>query len=346
MSCQSLVKTRLRLHLLIFCAFSFLAYFILTNVRLVVARKKIYHQTLHNGIGEFIAGNTGYSSRGPGGPVNTSLPALSTDVPWLSHPSLKRGVSSEQYREHICLLEAFDDVMRRENITYILCDGTLLGSFLMHDMIPWDDDLDVMVARRDMAKTINVFREIAKQGTYQAMNYQAKNTDFENLDKSVTFSEGKTHKFKFYRTSSKHAGKYGWRWPFVDIKFFEENDTHIWPVDYARRIYHVPKKSFFPPHVRPFGRLWLPAPRDTRRFLQIKFKQFKCKSSKWNHEKERVQKAVEVPCDTIYQYYPIVERLATEDGRGSTEILKLDDKVLHSVFVDEPYYSKKGRLEL
>ena len=276
-------------------------------------------------------------------------PNVTTDwgVPWMSHPKLPRAISFQQYKEHLELLSTFSKIMAAENITYIMCDGTLLGSFMMHDMIPWDNDLDVMVSWKEMPKTLNVFRRITKEGRgFEAMNYQVhvNKSDFKDLEKNISYPTDVFHKFKFFRSNSSKAGAYQWRWPFIDIKFFNENDTHIWPVDYANVVYHTAKQHFYPLHLRPFGNLWLPSPADTRRFLQNKFKTFRCCSSNWNHETERGQKPAEVSCGDVKAYYPVVHRSAF--GQGTVETLKLDKHVVQSLLVDEPFYSLKTSLQL
>lgn len=48
------------------------------------------------------------------------------------------------------LLEEFDSFCRQNGLMYFAGSGTLLGAHLYHDMIPWDDDLDVFVLRSEL----------------------------------------------------------------------------------------------------------------------------------------------------------------------------------------------------
>lgn len=48
-----------------------------------------------------------------------------------------------------CLLCEFDRVCRKLDIPYVLFAGTLLGAVRHNGFIPWDDDLDVLMQRRD-----------------------------------------------------------------------------------------------------------------------------------------------------------------------------------------------------
>lgn len=54
----------------------------------------------------------------------------------------------------LCLLKAFDDYTRKENLTYWLSGGTLLGAVRHEGFIPWDDDVDVMMPRPDYNRLI------------------------------------------------------------------------------------------------------------------------------------------------------------------------------------------------
>ena len=62
----------------------------------------------------------------------------------------------EKHERILNILIAFDSFCRKNNIKYSLADGTLLGAMRHADFIPWDDDADVMVTRKEYLK-IRVF---------------------------------------------------------------------------------------------------------------------------------------------------------------------------------------------
>ena len=50
------------------------------------------------------------------------------------------------------LLGTLNDLLTRHGVEYIMCDGTLLGSYHFHGFIPWDDDVDIMVNIKHLDK--------------------------------------------------------------------------------------------------------------------------------------------------------------------------------------------------
>ena len=54
------------------------------------------------------------------------------------------------------MLDAFDAFCRKHGLPYCLCGGTLLGAVRHKGFIPWDDDLDVFMARPDYERLIEV----------------------------------------------------------------------------------------------------------------------------------------------------------------------------------------------
>ncbi len=54
----------------------------------------------------------------------------------------------------LVLLKEFDRVCRELKISYVLFAGTMLGAVRHQGFIPWDDDLDVLMARKDYERLL------------------------------------------------------------------------------------------------------------------------------------------------------------------------------------------------
>lgn len=71
------------------------------------------------------------------------------------------------------ILNVVDDICRRHGLKYYLYGGTLLGAVRNQNIIPWDDDMDIVMMRDDYEK----FAEICKTELPKGYFYQTSLTD-------------------------------------------------------------------------------------------------------------------------------------------------------------------------
>lgn len=59
---------------------------------------------------------------------------------------------------------ALHEMLTKNNIWYIISFGSLLGAVRHHGIIPWDDDFDILIYRKDLDKLKSVLTELEKIG--------------------------------------------------------------------------------------------------------------------------------------------------------------------------------------
>ena len=122
------------------------------------------------------------------------------------------------------ILDVIVKICKDNNITYYLAGGSVLGAIRHKGIIPWDDDIDIMMYRSDLDK----FERICKDHLPEGYFYQSSKTDphyhhiFSKVRKNDTlFIEKQT------ATTGQHNGI------FVDI----------FPIDSAKREYGIQTKQ-------------------------------------------------------------------------------------------------------
>lgn len=67
-------------------------------------------------------------------------------------------LTNEELRSiQIEVLQDFHDFCIKNDLKYSLCAGTLLGAIRHKGYIPWDDDIDVMMPRKDYQRFLSMF---------------------------------------------------------------------------------------------------------------------------------------------------------------------------------------------
>lgn len=69
------------------------------------------------------------------------------------------------------ILRIIDNICKKHDLDYILCYGTLLGAVRHKGFIPWDEDLDIIMMRKDYNKLIEVLPDEINRIDYLKNNF-------------------------------------------------------------------------------------------------------------------------------------------------------------------------------
>lgn len=69
---------------------------------------------------------------------------------------MKKISNDEQKKIMLEILKYFDEICRENGIKYSLIGGSLIGAVRHKGMIPWDDDIDVILDKNNYEKVINI----------------------------------------------------------------------------------------------------------------------------------------------------------------------------------------------
>jgi len=162
--------------------------------------------------------------------------------------------------------------------------------------------MDLMVDYRDYAKVKSIFSNITIWSKYNTVGYHDASNEYKFSQLNTVFPDEQMnkrhygtryHKFKIYSLNGRKIPKHQkrkrtlpWRWPFIDVKYFKQNLTHVWNYDLKNQRYS-PISELYPFHLRPYMGMWLPSPHNTTKYLKRQYGDIKCKENIWDHKREK-----------------------------------------------------------
>lgn len=94
----------------------------------------------------------------------------------------KRLITEEEKKKLLVeMLQKLDSIFLKNDITYFLAYGTLLGAVRHQGFIPWDDDVDLLLPRESFLRCIQLFEENCeefKQNHLEIVEYGKNKKDY------------------------------------------------------------------------------------------------------------------------------------------------------------------------
>ncbi|CAL1528776.1 unnamed protein product, partial [Lymnaea stagnalis] len=185
-------------------------------------------------------------------------------------------------------LETFVRACDKARLDYFLTEASLMGAVRHHGLIPWDDDIDVAMSARQWREIRDVLGNIRGFELYAPGDSQ----------------------WKFYMTSAKAFPDKPFKFPNLDIFFYEEDATHIWAV--TKGLKHdlvFSKKDIFPLQPRPFEHLVVPVPCNLDLVVHRSHDMHECVTPEYVHKTNTnfyFGGRISVHCRVLYDVYPFV----------------------------------------
>lgn len=216
--------------------------------------------------------------------------------------------NAEQKIQVMEALKLLTEALDKAGVDYFLYGGSLIGSWRHQDIVPWDDDLDIIVNISSWEKIEQI--KIPKH----TLNIQTLN------------------RYKFYSDNATDIPGYFWKWPYIDVCFFGDNGTHLYDMDPTfSKTFVYDKKDVLPLSRRSFGSLELKVPRNTEKVLSQNYNVNICQTRSYDHQQQasiKPEHVKSVDCSLLYRVYPFVMRTSKNQKQRQTEKLYLNGRVV------------------
>lgn len=130
------------------------------------------------------------------------------------------------------LLDFVDSICKQHNIAYWLDSGTLLGAARHKGFIPWDDDLDIQMQRKDYKRFVRLMSNISLP---QNIVLQSRSTDKKYIFPYIKIRDTQSVIKETHEVDFEYNGI------FLDVFPLERNNMQLQKISYSlyKPFYHL-----------------------------------------------------------------------------------------------------------
>jgi lipopolysaccharide cholinephosphotransferase len=167
------------------------------------------------------------------------------------------------------MLRDIDTLLTNNSITYWIDGGTLLGAIRHKDVIPWDDDADIVVLESDKDKLLDLTQRLNGMG-YGLVSFWGGYKIFPLNGVDIKYYN-RNWQWNQDSKDIKDSETFNYKFPFIDVFFAKEfDDMYHFSDDKVRRVwpsYYHETNDLFPLKRYQFNDFALTGPNNPTPYL-------------------------------------------------------------------------------
>lgn len=209
-----------------------------------------------------------------------------TDTMFQNYINPFENIWKKNPKQEIACLEILDKITE-SGIDYSIIYGTLLGYARNKKFISYDDDIDIIINRKDLKKFKNMFSVFINFMNIYELEDKKMDLHYKFFPKDISITE--------------EIKGYNYRYPFIDVFVYDKiNKNEI----YTDNIIYIMSDEIIIDYMESYSNDYkykIKVFKDYTFFLNSLYKNWEnvCISSTWNHRLERSQKKSEFLCKNI-----------------------------------------------